>query len=235
MPAPPRRVPLAPGAPPAAQRDAMRAEDRPILAGAAGAERVGPVHPAGPASGGRAAGTLRDATDGSARRPGEGRRLHSVTALAAARYLVVDRGVDRRLRKSLCHLCSQGRSREASVQVKHVLLLSVLLIICRSRVRAPPAPPAVLRSLPPVGVPGSALEENEAEDLAIWLCRNPEAADALDRCLNPDKEGKTVPLPEPYAGAQAGAEARRRRPARSQMYSRRRIQVRVSQPQTGGR
>ena len=30
------------------------------------------------------------------------------------------------------------------MQVKHTLRLSVLLIICRSRVRAPPAPPAVL-------------------------------------------------------------------------------------------
>jgi len=44
-------------------------------------------------------------------------------------------------------------------------------------------------------------EENEAEDLAIWLCRNPEAAAALDRWLNPDREGKTMPFPEPDAGA----------------------------------
>jgi hypothetical protein len=53
-------------------------------------------------------------------------------------------------------------------------------------------------------------EENEAEDLAIWLCRNPEAAAALDRWLNPDKEGKTGPLPEPDAGAQAEAETGRK-------------------------
>ena len=33
----------------------------------------------------------------------------------------------------------------ASLLARRVLRLSVLLIICRSRVRAPPAPPAVLR------------------------------------------------------------------------------------------
>jgi hypothetical protein len=50
-------------------------------------------------------------------------------------------------------------------------------------------------------------EENEAEDLAIWLCRNPEAAAALDRWLNPGKGGQTVRSPEPHADAQAEAEA----------------------------
>ena len=47
------------------------------------------------------------------------------------------RGVDRHSGKSQCHVCS--RSRAASVQVKSVLRLSVLLMTCRSRVRAPPA------------------------------------------------------------------------------------------------
>ena len=55
---------------------------------------------------------------------------------------------------------------------------------------------------------------------AIWICRNPEAADALDSHWHLALRRRTP---------------RRRRPARSQMYSRRRIQVRVSQPQTGGR
>jgi hypothetical protein len=50
-------------------------------------------------------------------------------------------------------------------------------------------------------------EENEAEDLAIWLCRNPEAVAALDRRLNPDKGGQTVTSPEPHADGQAEAEA----------------------------
>ena len=140
----PRRVPLAPGAPPAAQRDAMRAEDRPSSPVPPVPSASDPFTQRGRPVVARAAGTLRDATDGSARRPGEGRRLHSVTALAAARSLVVDRGVDRRPRKSLCHLCSQGRSREASVQVKHVLRTSVLLLIRWFRVRPPGAPPAVL-------------------------------------------------------------------------------------------
>jgi hypothetical protein len=37
--------------------------------------------------------------------------------------------------------------REALVQVKETLQTSVLLILCRSRVRAPPAPPAAIRHI----------------------------------------------------------------------------------------
>jgi hypothetical protein len=43
---------------------------------------------------------------------------------------------------SQCYLCVNGQQREVSLQVKPMLRPSVLLIICRSRVRAPPAPPA---------------------------------------------------------------------------------------------
>jgi hypothetical protein len=55
--------------------------------------------------------------------------------------------------------------------------------------------------------PQPAPEENEAEDLAIWLCRNPAAAAALDRWLNPDKEGTTARRPEPDTSAQPEAGA----------------------------
>ena len=56
----------------------------------------------------------------------------------------VDRGVDRRRGNSQRHVCSHTEELVASLQFKRVWRTSVLLIICRSRVRAPPAPPAVL-------------------------------------------------------------------------------------------
>ena len=59
----------------------------------------------------------------------------------------MDRGVDRRPVKSQCYLCNRGSRRMASLQARRVVRLSVLLIICRSRVRAPPAPPAVIRDI----------------------------------------------------------------------------------------
>lgn len=61
--------------------------------------------------------------------------------------LGVDRGVDRRLGKSQGHVCIHSTRGEASLLVKQVLRTSVLLIICQSRVRAPPAPSAVMRDI----------------------------------------------------------------------------------------
>jgi hypothetical protein len=66
--------------------------------------------------------------------------------MALSEGLGVDRGVDRRPGKPQSHVCVRCMPREASLQVKRLLRTSVLLIICRSRVRAPPAPPTVERS-----------------------------------------------------------------------------------------
>jgi hypothetical protein len=71
-------------------------------------------------------------------------KLRSVTAIAPGGGLGVDRCVDRRSGKSRCHVCSQGRSRVASLLVKHALHPSVLLLIRWFRVRPPGAPPALL-------------------------------------------------------------------------------------------
>jgi hypothetical protein len=58
-----------------------------------------------------------------------------------SRVLGVDRGVDRCPQRSQGHVCVHSMPREASLLVRRVLRTSVLLIICRSWVRAPPAPP----------------------------------------------------------------------------------------------
>jgi hypothetical protein len=49
-------------------------------------------------------------------------------------------------------------------------------------------------------------EESEADRLTIWLIRNPAAAAALERWLNPDNGTRTTTLPQPEAVAQAEAE-----------------------------
>jgi hypothetical protein len=99
--------------------------------------------------------------DSASRRP-RAQRPSSAGAYAALwRWLrqVARRGPRRgpMCENSQCYLCFHGQRREASLLAGRVLQLSVLLIICRSRVRAPPAPPAVL--IPPA--------------LDSWLVRGP--------------------------------------------------------------
>jgi hypothetical protein len=50
-------------------------------------------------------------------------------------------------------------------------------------------------------------EEIEADNLAIWLIRNPEAAAAPDRWLDPDKRERPYPPGTTCRGTQAEAEA----------------------------
>jgi hypothetical protein len=54
----------------------------------------------------------------------------------------VDRGVDRRPRKSRGHVCIRSMSREASLLARRVVQPSALLLIRWFRVRPPGAPPA---------------------------------------------------------------------------------------------
>jgi hypothetical protein len=71
--------------------------------------------------------------------------LHAMSlATASSGRLGVDRAVDRHPANSQCRVCIHGSRRKESLQARHVLRTSVLLIICRSRVRAPPAPPGGL-------------------------------------------------------------------------------------------
>ena len=97
--------------------------------------------------------------------PGVGPNLHGVVApyrLATTRYRSsLEKNTWRgprhgpSLRKSQGHVCVRCMPRMASVQVKHVLRLSVLLLIRWFRVRPPGAPPALLFlfSSLPAGVP----------------------------------------------------------------------------------
>jgi hypothetical protein len=71
------------------------------------------------------------------------RLLRRVTAIAWDRSLGVDRGVDRACGKTRGHECVRCVPREASLLVKRLLRTSVLLIIRRSWVRSPAAPPSL--------------------------------------------------------------------------------------------